>query len=237
MAYPIVRMFESEQQARDAASKLRDAGFYEDVTFVVTPPGEGEGASADMLGSAILAGRTMGDQAAFYADRLKSGRTLVVVAAPPGMGRMAGGIMDSCGPVDTEMRAPVEPDAWGSGAPLSSAFYLPVLNGGPAPFSRVFGLPMLTHGQSTFGTLTNPHWTFSRMFGLKILTKVAAPLSAVTGMPMRVRAAAPLSAMLGLPRLGGSAAPLSSTFGIPLLSRNGAPLSSLFSLPLLAQPR
>lgn len=40
MAQPIARIFETEQQARDAAAKLGEAGFSEDMIFLMTPGGE-----------------------------------------------------------------------------------------------------------------------------------------------------------------------------------------------------
>lgn len=48
MAQPIARIFETDQQARDAAAKLREEGFPEDMNFLVTsassaPPSCGSG--------------------------------------------------------------------------------------------------------------------------------------------------------------------------------------------------
>ncbi len=232
MGYPIVRMYDSEERAREAVSKLRDNGYYEDRVFMVTPA---EGGGDPM--QAVMAGQAMGDEAAFFAERVRAGRSLVVYDSLPGTGGPAGEIMDSCGPVDTDMAPPAAPDPWGPGAPFSAALYLPVLSGGAAPFSRTFGLPLLTYGQSTFGTLMNPHWTFSKSFGMALLSKAAAPLSSLLNLPALLRNAAPLSSMTGMPQLSRSAAPLSSLLGLKLLTSNPAPLSTACRLPLLAEPR
>ena len=232
MANPIVRIYDSEDKAREAVGKLNENGFYDDVTFLLTPSGEGGAANA------LKAGRALGDKADLYVDRLAAGRSLVVCDALPGTGRMAEDIMDGVGPVDTDFGPAPERDPWGPGAPLSAAFYIPVLTERrPAPFSGAFGLPTLTYGRSTFGELASPHFHVSSMLGMSLLSKAAAPLSRLVGLATLIRKAAPLSSSVGLPLLSRRAAPLSSSVGLKLLSKNPAPLSSLLSLPLLAQPR
>ncbi len=236
MFYPIVRLYENEQQARDAAGRLASEGFAESTIRVVTPPGEG-GADTGALANAIAAGQLMGEDAATYAERVHAGRSLVVVGAPFGRSKLAAGLMDSCGPVDTDVRPPREPDPWGPGAPFSAAFHLPVLSESAAPLSRAAGLPTLVTGRTTFGELMSSYWTFSKWFGLPLLSKMGAPLSRMTGMPILTRSSGGMRSRIGFPLLINRAAPLSSSLGMPLLTRNAAPLSTLCSLPLLTHAR
>ncbi len=223
MLEPVVRMYPSERAARDAAAKLRAHAFPQDWTFVIPPPAPD--ASPEWVETQILAARVLKRRAKVYAEGVRAGKTLVVVHAPFGRAGLAMDVMDEFGPVDTGLKVE-EPDApiWDEGAPLSSALGLPtLLRDSPAPLSALFGLGTKSEGRSwlgfLFGEIGNPHFAFSGLLGLPMLSRKAAPLSSALGLPLLSRKAAPLSSALGLPLISRKAAPLSSLFGLKVLSR------------------
>ncbi len=224
MKESIVRMYETEQQARDAVRALKDEGFPEEMIFLVTP---GSGSSADAIASAIMAGYVLRGYARLYAESVQRGRSLVVVRASFGYGQAAIDTMNRFRPVDTGVPAAAEPSvAWDEKAPLSSALGLPVLmRKNPAPLSRIIGLPPLSSGRSVlspmFGELASSKWSLSSLFGLGLLSRNPAPLSSLFGMKT-------VSSRRG---------PMKSRIGFPLLTRRGAGLSSALGLPTLTRVR
>jgi hypothetical protein len=234
MTNPIARLYETEQQARDAVSRLREEGFSADSIFLVAPGSGGEGGVFADLSAAIATGRVLGRSANLFAERVQRGRSLVVIEAPFGHGQRATEIMDSQGPVDTDVRLVSEPVP-SRAAPLSTAWGWPVLSyNKPAPFSDFLGFQTLSRGRSIlsriFGELASPHFAFFSMFPM--LTRSGAPMFAKGALSHRP---APLSSMFGLPLLSTGPAPLSSAAGLPLLSSRPAPLSSMFGLPVLSR--
>ncbi|MFW5680906.1 MAG: hypothetical protein ACOCYE_02765 [Pseudomonadota bacterium] len=232
MTEPIVRLYETEQQARDAYAKLMENGFSEARTVVVAPPGEGDAGAA--LAAAMRAAEQMGDRAAIYAERVQAGRTLLVTTPNFGMAETATRIMDGFGPVDTDLRIVGEPDPWGPGAPFSATLYWPpLMKSKPAPFSDLIGFPTLSPSKSytelssglswlssMIPPLTSPNFAFSKYLAMPLLLRVAAPFSAITLMPTLIR-------QRGTRKL---------SLGLPILWRNPTPFSSLLSLPVLAKP-
>lgn len=238
MTDPIVRMYETEQQAHDTATRLREEGFPEDGIFLVVPESGSDGGSSEALASAFMAGHVLRSHADIYAQGLKGGRSLVAARAPFGFGQLATQIMDSFGPVDLGLRPPQRSSmGWDEAAPLSSALQLRVLrHRQPAPFSELLGLPVLSRGRSflsnLFGELASPK---PSLFGHDALIQKAAPFSSLFGLGLLSRNPAPLSSLFGLQTVYASAGPWTSSFGLPLLSRAPAPFSSLFGLPLLTR--
>ena len=233
MTDAIVRLYENEQQARDAVGKLTEEGYSADSICLVAPGAEGDPATA--LSGAIVAGRLLGRNAQVFAERVQHGRSLVAIEAPFGRGERATKILDSFGPVDADLQLVPEPVP-SRAAPLSTAWGWPVLSRGnkPAPFSDFVGFQVLSSGRSIlsriFGELANPHLTIFSMF--PSLTRNGAPLfarSELSGEP------APLSSKVGWSLLSEKAAPLSSMLGMPLLARKPAPLSSMLGLPVLSR--
>jgi hypothetical protein len=53
MAQPIARIFETDQQARDAAAKLREEGFPEAMNFLVTPASSALSSGPPSCGSGL----------------------------------------------------------------------------------------------------------------------------------------------------------------------------------------
>ena len=177
MSSLIVRLYGSEEQARDAATKLKEAGFQDDAILTVTP------GSDQSLPDAIRAGQKMGHQAAFYAERVQSGRSLVAVDAPFTRGQAATDILNGCGPADRELKAPDDPvhAASSKAAPLSDALGMPVLSRKrPAPLSAALGLPTLARDQYyTVSELANPNFPDSKSFGFPLLSRNPTPLSSL----------------------------------------------------------
>jgi len=235
MANSVVRIFDSEEKARDAVRKLVEDGYPEDSIYLVTPSAgaeEGGAPGADAFAAAVKAGQLMGDFADTYADRVRRGRSLVVVPAAFGYARRAAEIMETCEPVDTDIELPQDPYDWNVGTPFSSAVCLPVLQRNrPAPVSGLIGVTPLVRGTTTFGTLTSSKFFPSSFFALTI--KRAAPLSQTFGLKPLTTAKRGWRSSFGLPLLSGKASPLSSSLGLSTLSRNPAPLSSLLRFPTL----
>ena len=207
MRDPIVRMYETEQQARSAVQKLQDEGFPEDQVFLVTPQ---SGGTVEAIAAAIMAGFVLRSHAKVYAEGIQKGRSLVVVRASFGHSQDAIDILNSFGPLDTGLKLPKEPSmAWDEAAPISSAFRIPVLlKNSPAPLSRTFGMPPLSKGRTgwlaaMFGEIGNPHFAFSSLFGMGLLSRNAAPLSS----------------MFGMKTVSASSGPWQKSFGLPILTQ------------------
>lgn len=205
MRDPIVRMYATEQQARDAVRKLQHEGFPDDQIFLVTPA---SGGTAEAIAAAIMAGFVLRSHARIYAQGIQAGRSLVVVRASFGHTQDAIDVLNSFGPVDTGLSLPKEPSvAWDEAAPVSSAFRLPVLlRNSPAPLSRTFGWPPLSKGRTSwlaamFGEIGNPHFALSSLLGMGLLSRNPAPLSSIFGMKTVTASAGPWQKSFGLPIL------------------------------------
>jgi hypothetical protein len=211
-------MYETEKQARDAVGKLRGEGFPKDTIFLLANPApKSDEETAEPLSMAIKAGFIPRQHLSVYNELLQQGRSLVAVRAPFGQARLATGILDSCGPVDTGIRPPERRSiAWEPGAPLSSALLLPPLSRHkPDAFSMSFGFPTLASGPTTRAKLADPHM-------------------AVFGQPSMSRNPAPLSSIFHIKTISGkSGASWRSSFGLRMLSDNPAPFSSWLGLHLL----
>jgi len=202
-----VRMYETGSQASDAVIKLQEDGFPHDTLCQVIP-GVSAGESRDNLAAALAAGFIHPNDFDKLLQALISGRCLVMVNAAFGFGQAAVNILDSCGPVSTDLlpppRLPVEGD---KAAPFSSAMQWSVLKRDqPAPFSSWLGLKTLSATSE-----------MNRSFGFPLLSDNPAPLSSLTG----------LKILMPTPDLGHS------SFGWPLLMDEVAPLSSRLGFPLL----
>ena len=279
----IARLYETEQQAREAVKKLHEAGFTDDTVFLVPPlsaqavmpeaPAAAKAAatveketeaeravspvgptpeeSTGALSAAVMSGYLLGDRAKLYAGALGRGRSLVVTRAPFGFAQQATDLMDSCGPVETDLGRPASqepPRIWDPAEPLSSAFMLPVLRRNrPAPFSDFLGLPAVSPGgtpsalSAAFGDLVSPDFA---VFGRSRLIRNPAPLSSLLGLKTvsEKEAGASWTKSLGLPLLSANPAPFSSVFGLPLQTepfdrKHPAPFSALLGLPTISHRR
>lgn len=239
MTTPIVRLYASEQKARDAYNQLRENGFPESSTVLVTPgtaaaaPAEGEApatSTSTSLSSAVRAGQILGPLAPACAERLDKGRSLVATLPAFGMSERAAAILDACKPVDTDVDLRPARDPWGQAAPFSASLYWRVLSTGkPAPFSSAIGMPTLSSSRSS--TTLSSGRTLGAVMPELISSKFA--FSSLLGLPLLSRKRVMLGFMAIIPRRGN----WRLSFGLPLLSRNPAPFSSLLSLPVLANGR
>jgi|GEM_PF-563875 len=253
MSSPIVRMYETDKAARDAVSKLREVGFPEGAITLVTPYKRGVGPSQS-ISNALVAGFKLTNHAEVYAEGVRQGHSLVVVAAPFGSGQIATKTLDSFGPMDTGLERPVRsefPMPWDEAAPLSSALqWRPISRNAPTPLSTLMSFPTLSRGrtfQSRYAELTSSSWSLtsprllshnatplSSMFGLKTISgKWGAAWTTSFGLPLLSRNPAPLSSKLGLHLLtdgplSGHPTPLSAILGLPTLSHGRSVLSRLF---------
>lgn len=173
-----VRMYDSEQNARDAAAALMAAGLNRSEILVLTPAA---GREAEVVRSAIADGMLPGSHVHAATEALKNGRTVLSVGLPY-MSQYTLDVMDSFGPVDTDelpKQMPRRP------APLSEFLGIPVLIDSKSrtrllkpSLDRSFGFPTLTSGTSNTKLITRRSNTklidnpapLSSMIGLKTLT-------------------------------------------------------------------
>jgi hypothetical protein len=193
--YPIVRLYASAEQAKLALAALKRWGFEDELIHVVTasstPPANApaSAASDDPVQSAIMAAYVLKAHAKVYAQEVRSGRTLISIRAPFGVGGIAEELLDECGPVKSAVvTSNGSLPLWDDDAPFSSAIGMPTLVRATAPFSAFWVLP----------TVTSRGGTVCSALGLP---EVSRSDSYVFGTPAISRSASPLSSMLGLPTI------------------------------------
>ncbi|MEM1089781.1 MAG: hypothetical protein AAGI67_05335 [Pseudomonadota bacterium] len=218
-----VRLYEQEQQAQEAASQLKQAGFRDDTIMVLTPGEESAAAVVSAINKNQMAARFR----KVCIQALQNGKTVLAVWPSFGMGLTAEEIMDSFGPVDTDSLPP----------------YVPY---DPSPLSDLLGIPTLVKHEHSINIrqLTRPGWTLSSMFGIGLLKrsdKSIIPMKELNAPKPNRRSSfgIPLlkssdSAIIPMKQLTSSKSKRTS-FGLPLLSKNGTPLSSLFNIPTLTK--
>lgn len=223
-----VRIYESDDAAKDAAARLEEAG-YRDSSVILA--GEAKGKEAETVASAVGAGVLPASQAAGYVKSLEKGHSLVAVEAPFSRGALAVGIMEGEGIVRT---ARPRRDSTHS----------------PSPFSDALGIPTLSSDRPS-AKLARSDWTFSSKIGQKLLSEDPAPFSSRFGLktattpkqnwdksfgqPILSSEAAPLSSLLKMKTLTEPKKDWRSTLTFPLLINNPTPLSSLFCIPVLTK--
>lgn len=193
MSQTISRMYDSVERANAAAHALRNHHYIRFTDVHVTSRAAAD-VSAEGIVAELLKVYILKAHARVYADGILRGGALVTVHAAFGTAVTALETLDEFGPVDSgvaEVRD--RPRPWDDAAPCSSALGLPVLLGDTASFSRFWGLPLLSKSGGT------------------------------------------TSSALGLPELSDSSPPFTGTFGMRLLSANGTFLSSMLGLPLLTR--
>jgi hypothetical protein len=158
MIYPIVRMYASTHDAEQAHAKLKDTEF-PPVCHLVTPvPGRSEAETV----AAITAGMVLLADAKIYAKGVLAGRSLLIVDAAFGTGRLIMRILDASHPVDSGVVNRMEGPMWNESTPFSSLLGIPTLSKRTRrsdnlwhrqrTFFATLGLPDLTEG----GALTSP---------------------------------------------------------------------------------
>jgi hypothetical protein len=168
--YAIVRLYATAQQAADAVGRLKSAHFAADLINLVGPPGASghgaspAGASAASIAAAIAARYVLNADAEFYAQAVLKGQWLVSVLAAYGQGGEAMWILEQFDPLPIQpWREKDHVKLWDDAAPLSSAFWLPVLSKEVAPISRMFGARLLSKKGNS--------GSFSGTSGVPLITK------------------------------------------------------------------
>jgi hypothetical protein len=237
MSVPVIRLYESQQAAESVRAELKRQRFsYADI-HAVHPPAPGEEAATV---AAIVAGGVSKHHAEKYAEGVNKGGFLIIVHPPFGSAALAEEVLDHFGPIDSGVAArdyegvDYESDA----TPFSRAMGWKVLSHNPEPFSSFLGWKTLSDTKTgtypaTFKarTISQAAAPFSRLFGLPVLSKKQATISASSAVNRLSAKPAPFSALFGLPTL------TSKTYvaGAPKLSHNPAPLSSALGLPVLTK--
>ncbi|MGE5154119.1 MAG: hypothetical protein ACM3ST_08895 [Bdellovibrio bacteriovorus] len=249
MSSAVVRIYETEKQARKAVTKLeQDGGFAKDLIRLVTPSPEGA-ESAETLSNLLEVGKLLRGDSKVYAEALKEGRSIVIVQPPFGQAQQAIEILDSLNPIPlvVEPKAPAttkstsgvaSAPAWDDAAPLSSVLgWKSLSQKGATPFSEFMGFKPLSAGFSwgpPYFRLLKPHNSgLSALFGLKVLKDDPAPLSSLLG----------LKILSDDPDLGEDSSsrlliqanptPFSSKLNFEVLSNNPTPLSSALGFRVL----
>lgn len=188
MIEPIVRVYDSPEQARSVMEALREHGFGGELSNIVLPT-EPARSLAD-IATDIRAGYVLRGYADAYAACVQRGQALISVRAPLGTGKRVTLILDAGNPAESGVTRPRESlRAWDEAAPISSALNMPVLMHGGTPLSSFWKLPVLL-GQGK---------RYRPLFGNATTPRNPAPFSGMLGLPLSSNNGSPLSSMLGLP--------------------------------------
>ncbi len=212
-----VRLFETEDAARNAADKLAKAGFGNCQVLVASQlAGQEEAAVRAAAADGVLPGAHINSSI----SGLKQGRSLVAVEAPFGKAKRAVHIMETNGAVESESLPAYTTDD-------------------PSPFSDLIGFPTLSNVKPST-SLARHDWTFSSMFGLGLLSKNQKGSDRSFGMKTLVPHVDKSS--FGMSLLSKDQSGPSKSFGFNTLSAgksktklssNPAPFSSLFGMSTL----
>jgi hypothetical protein len=175
-----VRMYDSEQNARDAAATLIAAGLDRRAVLILTPVPDREG---EAVRSAIAEGKLPGSHVHLATEALKKGHTVLSVDLPY-MSQYTLDVMDSFNPVGRDAGPKQSPRR-------------------PAPFSEFLGLKVLTDDSRSRTRLLQPN--VDRSFGFATLSrrKSNTKLSTKRSNTKLSSNPTPLSSMLGLKVLTG----------------------------------
>lgn len=191
----IVRLFSSEEVARQAVARLVDAAIPRETITVLTPYA---GRPAEAVDAAIQSSVMPSSHRAVAERALTSGRAIVCVTPAYNTGQPITDILDGSGPVDTDQLPEHIPHV-------------------PAPFSEFLGMPVLTEGRSHL-KLASSNFSLSSMFGLGLLSRRATPLSSMFGLKVLTSSKGSIAAGSSVQRMSGKPAPFSSMLGMKLLS-------------------
>lgn len=173
---PYARVFESEQKARDAVSKLAEGGISADAVLLIGP-----GAGADAVKKAIDEERLPYEFLNVGPQELEKGHTIVAVRAALGRGKPVVDALDACGPVEVTFPKVTR----NSPSPLSDLLGLPVLSDPKSyatlsdhdAFTTDWFMSLLTKSQKPwFGTLSKPKKNWKSSFGFPLLTRTGGPV-------------------------------------------------------------
>jgi len=197
---PVARIFESGDQARDAAKKLEAAGYDADKIFVMAtatapaaaPEQEDAGdtdapapaaatstavSAEELVDKVSAAGELEITRAILCSRALAGGKSVVVVGAPYGYNVRANEIMDGCGATPAEVLDTARPN---NPSPFSDFIGMPCLENrlsflsgdNPLKDSNWTLFPIQLKDKLTFNVKLsdNPEWLSSKI-GMKTLSK------------------------------------------------------------------
>ncbi len=222
MPQPIVRMFDTHENASAAAAALQRAGFT-DLHSVAGQGTAAKGAGArkgaaasasmsfDNIVALIAMGNILKSEARGYAEGVSRGKSLVIVHPPFGRAVRAIKIMNQFGAIDSGADEPIHrPNSWDEATPMSCALGMPVLiKDDPAPFSRFWGLSPLA-GNS---------FSLSSLLGMRLLSNPKSNWTSSFGFPLLSRPKSNWTTSFGLPLLSKSQGGWTKSFGLPLLTK------------------
>lgn len=216
--FPITRLFDSEQAARDTIDRLVEGEEPRERSIVIRP---GDANAPAQVEAAIASGMIMEGHRKSVMAALARGRT-VLSSRPSDLttGRFVEKTLEATA---------VDPDAIQD--------YLPP---NPAPFSEFFGFPVLLESKSETGLFK---FDKDSSFGLPLLSKKQAPKFGVklrahksargTSVERMSRTAAPLSSRIGLKLLTTHKS--ASGTAVSRLSQTPAPFSRFMGLRVLSK--
>lgn len=221
----VVRMYDAEENARNALQLLAGADFGSNEVFHFQPDA---GDPTEVISRAIESGLIPSRYGKACRDALAHGHHVIAVLAAFGTGQMAEELMDSCGPVNTDQLVEYSTSASG-----------PVL-------SDLLGWSPLSRRKHVMTSRVSRGWTLSGTIGLKTKTKGGTPLSSMLGMNPLTKPKSKTSSF-GMPLLSRKGTMFGfnaikrehperfDSFGIPLISHDPTPLSSMFGLKVLSK--
>jgi hypothetical protein len=224
MPQPIVRMFDTHENASAAVAALQRAGF----TDLHSVAGKGMAAkstgarkaaaapgsasmSFDNIVALIAMGNILKSEAMGYAEGVSRGKSLVIVHPPFGRAVRAIRIMSQFNPVGSGVDEPIHrPNSWDEATPMSCALGMPVLmKDDPAPLSRFWGL----------SPLASNSFSLSSLLGMRLLSKSQSNWTSSFGFPLLSRPKSNWTTSFGLPLLSKSQGGWTKSFGLPLLTK------------------
>lgn len=196
MMFPVTRLFESEQAAREAVEKLVAGKVSRADITIINAYDPGAAAAVD---TAVERGAAMSGHRRALKEALTRGRSIVAVTPDYGRTSFVRESLARSGAVETDTLSDYVPDD-------------------PAPFSDMLGLPVLTSGRSTLDTLGLFDFDKETSFGLSLLSRKATPFSSLFGLKTLSSKKGSIAKGSSVEKMSGKPAPFSSMFGLKLLS-------------------
>ena len=220
----VVRMYDSEENARAALQALAEYEFGSTEVFHFQPDA---GDPTEVVARAIDSELIPTRYGKACRNALSAGHHILAVLAQFGAGQLAEELMDGFSPVNTDQLVEYAGSAQG-----------PVL-------SDLIGWPTLSRRKHVMTSRVSRGWTLSGTIGLKPLSKSATPLSSLVGLKP-LTAPKSKTSSFGIPLLSRKGTMFGmnaikredperfDSFGIPLVSKDPTPLSSLLGLKVLS---
>ena len=237
MVETVCRMYDSRSRAETAMAALGEQGLDQAQLLGATVADE---PGRDAYLATLRDAGVPTEAAAFYADRLVQGASMIVARPYFGMAARATAVLDAHHPLALAVPEPPAAQPACDPTPLSSWLGLPTLSRTQLPFESLTGLDSLKPGTRYFterwwgrGLLISNPTPLSSAFSWRVLTDKATPLSSWLGWRLLSSNPTPFSSALGWRLQSAGATPFSTWLGWRLLSDNRTPLSTRFGWRLL----